>query len=56
MFLNLLSRHGLAKCYGETCGGEKSSVNDAVKLQGPYAMLDCFAGSGSLEVMTLTKL
>lgn len=56
MFSNLLSRYGPAKCYGETCGGEKSSVSDAVKLQGPYAMLDCFAGPSSLEVMTLTKL
>lgn len=56
MFSNLLSRYGPAKCNGETCGGEKSSVSDAVKLQGPYAMLDCFAGPSSLEVMTLTKL
>ena len=56
MFLDSLSRHGLAKCYGETCGEEKSSVSEAVKLQGPYAVLDYVAGQSSLEIVTLTKL
>lgn len=56
MSLNLLFRHGLAKCWGETCGDDKSSVNEAVKLQGPYVVPDCVTGKSSREIMTLTKL
>lgn len=56
MPLNLLFRHGLAKCWGETCGDDKSSVNEAVKLQGPYVMPDCVIGKSSREIMTLNKL
>lgn len=29
---------------GVTCGDDKSSVNEAVKLQGPYVRPDCVAG------------
>lgn len=55
MSLNLLFRHGLPNAR-VTCGDDKSSVNEAVKLQGPYALLDCVAGQRALEIMTLTKL
>lgn len=56
MSLNLLFRNGLAKFWGETCGDDKSSVNEAVKLQGPYVVPDCVTGESSLEIMTLIKL
>lgn len=56
MSLNLLFRHGLARFWGETCGDDKSSVNEAVKLQGPYVVPDCVTGESSLEIMTLIKL
>lgn len=55
MSLNLLFRHGLPNAR-VTCGDDKSSVNEAVTLQGPYALPDCVAGQSSLEIMTLTKL